>query len=182
MRKPPGLFRRLASLALLCWVLGFLWFALFLPQPAGDDRTDGIVVLTGGSGRIPHALQTLRDGTAARLLVAGVDREVRPREFAAEYAVEPRLMACCVTLGYDSVDTRSNALEAARWIATTRVKSIRLVTSDWHMRRAAFDLALAAPPGVVIIRDAVPTHPSLRILFLEYCKLVARLIAWATGL
>lgn len=181
MRKPPGLFRRLASFALLCWVLGFLWFALFLPRQASDQRTDGIVVLTGGSGRIPHAIETLRDGSAARLLVAGVDREVRPNEFAVEYAVEPRLMSCCVTLGYDSVDTRSNALEASRWIAATHVKSIRLVTSDWHMRRAAFDLALSAPPGVTIVRDAVTTRPSLRILFLEYNKLLARLIAWLVG-
>lgn len=181
MRKPPGLFRRLASLFLLCWVLGFLWFALFLPQPADERKTDGIVVLTGGSGRIPHAIDTLRDGSAAKMLVAGVDREVRPREFAAEYDVEPRLMACCVTLGYESVDTRSNALEAARWIAATHVKSIRLVTSDWHMRRAAFDLALTAPRDVVIVRDAVRTRPSLRILFLEYNKLLARLTAWLFG-
>lgn len=169
-------------MVVLLWILGFLWFALFLPQPASNERTDGIVVLTGGRGRIPHALDTLRAGHARQLLVAGVDREVRPREFAVEYDVEHRLMACCVTLGYESVDTRSNGLEAARWIAAGRLGTVRLVTSDWHMRRAAFDLAVASPGELVIVRDAVPTRPSLRILFLEYNKLLARVCAWLIGL
>lgn len=181
MKKPPGLFRRVLSVVLLAWALGFLWFALFLPQPAGDEKTDGIVVLTGGGGRIPRALDTLRAGRARRLLVAGVDREVRPREFAAEYEVEQDLMACCVTLGYESVDTRSNGQEAARWIAAQKLGSVRLVTSDWHMRRAAFDLAAASPPDLAIVRDAVRTRPSLRILFLEYHKLLARVLADLIG-
>ena len=37
--------------------------------------------------------------------------------FAAEYKVSPELMACCVTLGFQSVDTRSNARETAAWKA-----------------------------------------------------------------
>lgn len=176
-----GIFRRLFALLVVSWALGFFWFALFLPQPAEDWKTDGIIVLTGGSGRIPHAIEVLRAGHADKLLVSGVDREVRPREFAAEYDVTPRLLACCVTLGYDSVDTRSNALEASRWIAQNKVQSVRLVTTDWHMRRAAFELELAAPTGVAIVRDAVPSRPTFRILFLEYNKLVARLIAWGIG-
>ena len=181
LRKPPGLFRRIASLTMLAWVLGFLWFALLLPQPADDRSTDGIVVVTGGGGRIPRALTELRAGHARKLLIAGVDREVKPGEFAAEYGVEPRLLQCCITLGYDSVDTRSNGLEAARWVAAQRLHSIRLITTDWHMRRAAFDLSAALPDDIVIVRDAVPSRPSLRILFLEYNKLLARIGAWAAG-
>ena len=30
------------------------------------------------------------------------------------------------------------------------------------------------PGGVIIVRDAVPSRPSLRTLFLEYHKLLAR--------
>ncbi|WP_225008389.1 YdcF family protein [Novosphingobium percolationis] len=181
MRKPPGLFRRLLSAVLLLWALGFLWFAIALPQPAGDVRTDGVVALTGGGGRIPRAIAVLDKGLAKKLLVAGVDTEVRPREFAAEYDVPARLLACCVTLGYESVDTRSNAQEAARWIAAQNIGSVRLVTTDWHMRRAAFDLALAGPKGLVIVEDAVRSRPSLKILFIEYNKLLARVVVWAAG-
>ncbi|WP_068076562.1 YdcF family protein [Novosphingobium lentum] len=181
MTERPGIFRRLLSLAPLVWALGFIAFALILPQPAGDLHTDGVIVLTGGGGRIPRGIDVLRRGWARQMLVAGVDREVRPREFAAEYGVEPRLFACCMTLGYESVDTRSNALEAARWIASQHLASVRLVTTDWHMRRAAADLAHAAPAGTAILRDAVPSKPSMRILFLEYNKYIARWVARIAG-
>jgi uncharacterized SAM-binding protein YcdF (DUF218 family) len=114
------------------------------------------------------------------VLVSGVDSEVRRREFAAEYKVPRRTMACCVTLERTSVDTRSNAREAAEWIAANKARSVRLVTSDWHMRRAAWELEQAVPE-VEIVRDAVRTKPSLRILFVEYHKLIARRIAHAVG-
>ena len=177
--KPPGTLRRLASLLLLAWAFGFLWFALLLPRPADGQRADGVVVLTGGEGRIPRGLAILARGEAREMLVAGVDREVKPGEFAAEYKVAPETMACCVTLGYQSVDTRSNALEAARWIAERKARTVRLVTTDWHMRRAALDMSRAMPKGTVIIEDAIPSRPRFKILFLEYHKLLAR---WASGL
>ena len=116
----------------------------------------------------------LHQGLAPRMLVSGVDREVRPAEFAAEYHIDLAQLTCCITLGYESVDTRSNAREAARWIVRHRVRSVRLVTSDWHMRRAAYDLALVAPAGLTVIEDAVPTQPSFYVLFLEYHKLIVR--------
>lgn len=174
LSKPPGLFRRIASAILLVWALGFLWFALALPQPlATTVRTDAVVVLTGAVGRIPRALEVVRAGSARRLLVSGVASEVRPAEFAAEYHVDAALMACCVTLGYESVDTRTNALEAAQWIARHHLGSVRLVTTDWHMRRAAGELDRTLPGHVTVVRDAVPSQPNGKTLFLEYHKLIA---------
>ena len=175
------MFRRATSLILLVWIFGFLWFAILLPRPAGPVKTAGVVVLTGSEGRIDRGLEVLQTHLAPRMLVSGVDREVRPREFAVQYRVSMALLACCVTLGYESVDTRSNAREAARWIAAEKVRSVRLVTSDWHMRRAAWELEQTAPPGTRIARDAVPTRPRLRILFLEYHKLLARRIGSLFG-
>ncbi|HEY6869355.1 MAG TPA: YdcF family protein [Novosphingobium sp.] len=174
--------RRFISSLLLVWVLGFLWFAILLPRPAGDVRTDAVVALTGGSGRIEHGIAVLQQHLAARMLVSGVDREVRPAEFAVHYGVAPALLQCCITLGYESVDTRSNAREAARWIASNKVRSVRLVTSDWHMRRAAMDLAQVAPPDLVVVEDAVATQPSFYALFLEYHKLLARVAQRVLGI
>ncbi len=168
--------RRLVSLLVLVWALGFLAFAIFLPVPAGDERTDAVVVLTGGEGRIVRALAVLRDHHAAKLLVSGVDPEVRPREFAVQYHVEPQLMRCCITLGYQSVDTRSNAREAAAWVAANGAGSVRLVTSDWHMRRAAWELRRTLPARIGLIEDAVSTQPSFNALFVEYNKYIARRI------
>lgn len=161
------------------WAFGFLWFALFLPQPAAKSPSDAIIVPTGGSGRIERGLELLRERESAHLLVTGVDPEVKPNEFAAEYNVSPRLMSCCVSLGFAAVDTRSNASESAAWVAAGKFKRLRLVTTDWHMRRAALELGRALPPGVEVIEDAVPSEPSFDTLFLEYHKLLAAVVASA---
>jgi uncharacterized SAM-binding protein YcdF (DUF218 family) len=179
--KPPGLIRRMLSLVLLVWLLGFLWFALALPRPADNTHTDGVIALTGAQGRIARGLDVLRGGQSRRMLVSGVDSEVTPAQFAGEYAVSPALYACCLTLGYESFDTTSNAHEAAAWIARYQIRSVRLVTTDWHMRRAAFDLRTAGPKGLMIVEDAVPSRPSMKVLFLEYNKFVVRVMAWLVG-
>lgn len=181
MGRIAALIYRLGAVILLGWALGFVWFALTLPRPAPARHTDAVIALTGGTGRIQHAIEVLRAGQAEHMLVAGVDSEVRSEEFARHYGVSAALLACCITLGYESVDTRSNAMEATRWIVARRIRSVRLVTTDWHMRRAAFDLAVVAPHGLVIVEDAVPSHPSFRMLFVEYNKYCARLIAWLAG-
>jgi uncharacterized SAM-binding protein YcdF (DUF218 family) len=166
--------RRLALVVVLAWALGFAWFALTLPKPLSRGKTDGVIVLTGGEGRVARGLEVLRKGWAQKLLVSGVDREVKPREFVAVYHISTAQMACCVTLGFESVDTRSNAREAARWIAAGKFRSVRLITTDWHMQRAAYELSLMQPKGVVVLRDAVVSQPSFETLFTEYHKLLAR--------
>ena len=166
--------RRAGSLILLVWLLGFILFAVTLPGPAANERSDGVAVLTGGDGRILRGLEVLAHGEAPRMLVSGVDPEVRTNEFAGKYHVPAATMACCVTLGAHAFDTRSNATEVADWVAANHIHSLRLVTSDWHMRRAAYEVRRALPPGVMLIEDGVPGHPALRTLFLEYNKLLAR--------
>lgn len=172
--------RRVFSLLFLVWAIGFLWFVVALPRPAeGTAKSDAVIVPTGGAGRIARGLEVLDEGLAARMLVSGVDPEVKPGEFAAEFGVAAQRMECCVTLGFAAVDTRSNAAETAKWVAQNEVRSLRLVTTDWHMRRAAGELDRTLPDHVTVIRDAVPSQPDLGTLFLEYHKLIA---SRATGL
>ncbi|MDE2621097.1 MAG: YdcF family protein [Sphingomonadales bacterium] len=173
---------RITSALLLLYLLGFLWFGVFLPAPAGPVKTDAVIVLTGSGGRIDRGLEVLDQRLAPRMFVSGVDSEVRPAEFAAQYHVPKSKLRCCVSLGYESVDTRSNARESADWIKANHIDSVRLVTSDWHMRRAALDLAQVAPGGLTVIEDAVPTRPSFYVLFLEYHKLLARVAQRVLGL
>ena len=77
-------FRYIAASLLMVWALGFLWFTVALPQPAGQEKTDAVIVATGGAGRISQGLAVLDAGFAPRMLVTGVDPEVKPAEFAAD--------------------------------------------------------------------------------------------------
>lgn len=173
--------RRLLSGLALLWLFGFAWFSLFLPQAAMNERTDAVVVFTGGEGRIARAIDLLEQELAEKILVSGVDSDVTAGEFRAEYEVPAGLMACCIELDYRSTDTRSNAAETRQWLAAEKVRSVRLVTSDWHMRRAALELEKVVPARVRILRDAVHTQPSLKILLIEYNKFLARRIALLQG-
>lgn len=172
---------RLFGVAVLLWALGFAAFMLLLPQPLDGSTTDAIVVPTGGAGRIDRGLALLRDRQAKRMLVTGVAPGVRPIDLAREYRTAPSVFACCVDLGADAVDTRSNAEETARWVETHGYHTVRLVSSDWHVPRAKMELAAVLGPHVLVLGDGVPGTPRLGTLVNEYNKLILRRIALWIG-
>lgn len=172
---------RIAGLLLLAWALGFAVFMTTLPRAAGDARTDAIVVPTGAPGRIGRGLALLDQGQAKRLLVTGIGAGVRRADLARVYGYE-RVIDCCVDLGREAVDTRSNAEEIAGWVRRRRYRSIRLVTSDWHAPRVRLELSSALDPGVTVVVDGVPGQPSLTQVLNEYHKLLLRRVAvWLEG-
>ena len=169
---------RAGSLVLLLYALGFILFTVTLGRPAkGSERTDAIVVVTGGSGRIEHGVEVLKAGQAKRLLVAGADPAVTKKDLIRRLGGSSRWVNCCVDLGSESVDTRSNAEEAARWLAKHRYRSFRLITSDYHMRRARYDFREVLGDKYEIVPDAVRAEPHFMTLFGEYNKYVLRRLA-----
>ena len=163
-------FFRILALALIAYAIGLALFAMTLPGPAGDERTDAIVVLTGGTGRLDRGFDLVQRGLSRRMLISGVAPTVRPRELVAAYHVDPGLFGCCITLGREAFDTRSNADEVARWLQRWHSRSIRLVTNDIHMRRARFEIEKRVGADVTIVSDAVPTDSDIRQVFIEYDK------------
>jgi uncharacterized SAM-binding protein YcdF (DUF218 family) len=173
---------RIASLLLLLYALGFVLFAFTLgkPAPPNAPATDAAVVLTGGKGRIEHAIDVLRAQKAKRLLVSGADPAVTKGDIVRRLGGNQKLVQCCVDLGSESVDTRSNAEETGRWLAQHKFQSFRLITSDWHMRRARYEFRKVLSGKYRIVPDAVRTEPRFLTLFSEYNKYVLRRLAvWA---
>lgn len=166
--------KRLLALLLIGWAFGFVLFTLLLPAPLEGSTTDAIVVPTGGAGRIDRGLDLLRRHQAKRMLVTGVGAGVLATDLAREYRVPPELFRCCVDLGREAVDTRSNAGETAQWLAVHRFRTVRLVTSDWHLARASMELRAAVGAHVVVLGDGVPGAPRLATLVNEYNKLLLR--------
>ena len=174
---------RLAALMLLAWMLGFVAFVVFLPRAADPKiKTDVIVVPTGGAGRTVRGAAILKSGAAGRMFISGVAATTRGREIAAENHLDPRLFACCVDLGREASDTRSNAEETAAWLKTRKAKSVRLVTTDWHMPRARFELDQLVSADIRIVDDAVDSQADFSVLMREYNKYLLRRMAVAAGL
>ncbi len=173
--------RRLILTVLLLWLLGLAWFALTLPGPKDDVRTDAIVVLTGGKGRVARGLAVLEKGWSKKMLVSGVDKSVKPGEFVAINKGSAALLRCCITLGKRATDTVSNGQETAHWVRANHYRSIRLITSDWHMRRARLELDAALHGDASIVSDGVATAPPLRVILLEYHKFLLRRLTLLMG-
>ncbi|HEX4695402.1 MAG TPA: YdcF family protein [Sphingomonas sp.] len=174
--------RRLIGLLVLVYILGFVAFMLLLPRPREGQTTDAIVVPTGAVGRIDRGLDLLQHHQAKRLLITGTALGVRPIDLALQYHVPVALFACCIDLGHEAVDTRSNAKETAAWVRTHGYKSVRLVTSDWHMARARMELKAALDGDVAIVDDGVRGDQPLGLLVVEYNKLLLRWMALRTGI
>ena len=171
---------RFLSFLILLYALGFILFAVTLGRPADAvAKTDASVVITGGKGRIDHAMKVLEQGKTKRVLIAGADPLVTKKDLIDRFGADGRMVRCCVDLGSESVDTRSNAEEAQRWLARHNYQSVRLVTNDWHMRRAAYEFRRALGGKYEIVHDAVRTEPAFATLFAEYNKyLLRRAAVW----
>jgi uncharacterized SAM-binding protein YcdF (DUF218 family) len=173
--------RRLIAILVLAYLLGFVAFMVMLPRPREGQATDAIVVPTGGPGRIDRGLDLIAQHQAKRMLISGVAPGVRPVELAATNRAPVSVFACCVDLGHEAVDTRSNAMETAAWVSAHGYKSVRLVTSDWHMARASMELRAALGGDVTIVSDGVPGEAPLGLLIVEYNKLLLRRVALWSG-
>ncbi|MEP3113307.1 YdcF family protein [Nisaea sp.] len=150
------------------WIGGFFWFLADMPSdgPRAAPQADAIVVLTGGSRRIPVAVSLLLEGHARALLVTGVNDIVSPSEFRAamaesEVALDAETMDCCVALGYGAHDTIGNAEEAANWMTSGGYHSMILVTSNYHMARSRIEFRAAMPDIEISEYPVRPADPGL---------------------
>jgi uncharacterized SAM-binding protein YcdF (DUF218 family) len=170
---------RALSLLVVIYALGFIVFSVTLGRPAAPDagKTDAAVVITGGPGRIEHAIAVLGRHEAKRMLIAGADPSVTKDDLIRRLGGHRKLVKCCVDLGSESVDTRSNAEEAQRWLDRHKYKSLRLITSDWHMRRARYEFRKLLGDRYTLVTDAVRSAPSFTTLFAEYNKYLLRRIS-----
>ncbi len=174
--------RRLVALVLILWVLGFVLYTMTLARPLAGNPTDAVVVLTGGKGRIDRGIALIEGHLARRMLISGAAPGVRPIDLSLQYKTPIGLFTCCVDIGHEAVDTRSNGDETARWVKQHGYKSVRLVTSDWHMARAKMELGAALGGDVTVVADGVTGDASLGMLLVEYNKLLLRRVALWLGM
>jgi len=170
-------------LVLFFWLAGYIAFsvAALSAHPAdGTETTDTIIVLTGGNHRIKTGLELFAEGRARHLFISGVHPHVSKQDITAMWDGDTALPPCCLSIGYDSTTTLQNAMEVRKWMRGNHYTSLRLVTSGYHMSRAAMEFRHALP-GVTIIQNPVP-HKDYGALdkkfwvitFSEYNKVILR--------
>ena len=180
-------FLTLIGIVALVWVVGLFAFADRVRglTPADEPaRADAIVALTGPSAeRVNAAIRLLDQGKGDRVLISGVNKEVRRQELRALTPGSNRLFNCCVDLGFEAEDTEGNAQEIAAWARSHGYDDLIVVTSDYHMPRSLVEIRSVAP-GIRLHPYAVET-PSLdntrwwkaavtaRRMTLEYMKYLA---------
>lgn len=171
----------LASLVAL-WLGGLGWFITGVLAESRDETsvTDAIVVLTGGSLRVQSGVFLLTAGMAKTLFISGVHQGVDVSEILHQGNSSSEALAPHIILGHAASDTIGNAAETALFMHEAGYRSLRLVTSSYHMQRALLEFARAMPEIKIIPHPVLPervkqegwwTSPGLlELIISEYNK------------
>lgn len=137
-------------------------------------RTDAIVVLAGGRGRVEEGIKMYREGQGRLLFLIGVDPLVKKGELYRGTKSER------VYLENVSRNTLENAIYARDLITKHQVTSIALITSRYHMKRATLIFRNALAKDVAIYPHPVDSRNlkedwwihggSFKLLFSEFYK------------
>lgn len=134
------------------WLAGLIWFGFYICNlPVDEEKnTDAIVVLTGGRNRITEGINLLNQKRAPILFISGVSQDVKIGDLEKRLSVyaddESRIV-----LGYKATNTIENASEVSEWIKQNDIKSVRLVTSNYHIPRSIAELETYHLPIQIII-------------------------------
>ncbi len=169
----------LAVLALLIVTALFVDFTYktFSARPDAV-KTDAIVVLAGGKGRVEEGVRLFRERYATWLFLVGVDPSVRKSDLYRPRPGDPS--SDNVILEKSSRNTLENAIYSRELLAGHDVRSVLLITSRYHLKRSAILFRNSLPSGVVIHPYPVDSSNlkkdwwfhdgTFRLLFSEFYK------------
>ncbi|HWD56949.1 MAG TPA: YdcF family protein [Stellaceae bacterium] len=155
-----GWFAAGAATTAALWMGGLIWFVESSLTMAADPsvETDAIVVLTGGRLRLEAGLDLLGAGRARKLFVSGVNPHVDRIELMRVAGHSGDSDIDRVVIGHAADNTLGNARETALWMRREGYRSLRLVTSWYHMRRSLLEFARAMPDARIVAEPVFAGH------------------------
>lgn len=145
----------LVGLAAASWLgLGF-----YLSPQSPLQKSDAIVAISGGDtgARVQAAVQLYKAHYAPKLIFSGAALDPSSPSNAqvmASQAEADGVPASAVTLEETSTDTMQNANNVAQIVHAAHYKSVILVTSPYHQRRASILFHRSLGPDVTIINHS----------------------------
>ena len=124
----------------MLWLGGLAFFVYHINHFSMDtkSRTDAIVVLTGGRHRLAEAIRLLNEGMSDKLFISGVQKNISLRDLEKKNAIKA-FAGDKITLDKVATNTFENARETSLWIEKQNIRSIRLVTSNYHILRSVVE-------------------------------------------
>lgn len=121
----------------IAWALGFVLFTRYINSFDIDTntKTDAIIVLTGGRNRISEGIRLLNENLADKLFISGVPENISIGQIEKQAKIKAD-DENKIELGRKAKNTIENAIETEEWIKKNNIKSIRLVTSSYHIPRS----------------------------------------------
>lgn len=149
------------AVLLLLWAAGLAWFLHQGLSQTGEQpaATDAIVVLTGGRFRLESGVDLLEAGKARKLFITGVNQRVDREALLRILGPLPDNASCCIVLGHEADNTLGNARETAGWMRRESYRSLRLVTSWYHMPRSLLEFGRAMPAIAIVAYPVFPARP-----------------------
>lgn len=141
-------------------------------------KADAIVVLAGGKGRVEEGVRLFRESRAEFLFFVGVDPTVRKSDLYRPKPGDPS--ADNVILEKASRNTLENSIFGRDVIVRSGVRSVLLITSRYHLKRASILFRNSLPRDITIIpypvdsvnlKESWWSHGgSFQLLFREFYK------------
>ncbi len=158
----------------LGYALGFVMFTVLLPLPVmlPPTQIDGIVVFTGGEGRVDAAMDMLHSGFSGPVLVSGVHPDVRLADLMTHHPLSD-VAREHIQLDYDSLTTRQNVLTTRAWVPQNHIAHVGIVTSTYHTLRVRLLMRWLAPEVAYTLLPVRPDNAGWRLLWREYNKFLA---------
>ena len=172
------------AVVLWAWFFGYILFLIgvtFTQPHMPPEKTDAIIVLTGGQNRINTGLELLEQGKADHLFISGVNPDVTIEQLVRIWKPDIDVIPCCIALGYAASNTEGNARESSQWVRDMNLKSIRLVTSNYHLPRAWLEFTHALPRRTIIahpIKSAALESGSRQHMKLSFAEYNKTLLTW----
>jgi uncharacterized SAM-binding protein YcdF (DUF218 family) len=156
--------KRIIFIAAFVSLSGLIWFYLHERKAIAaekitawldDQRADCGVVLTGGPGRVREGFDLLAQGQIHKLIISGVHPRASLREIFPQWPYYGNLREEDVVLERRSTTTYGNAVQSLPLVEAVRCRSLVLITSHLHMRRAFKTFRRVFPAEILILTRSI---------------------------